>query len=833
MEWEWSKNNEKSVAHFVTDKSAKLLKLPTNHSDLVRNCEGRRQLIEVIYQALVNKEINYAWAKYNPDDAIQRIRNPHEVLSSPGTGTCLDLALVFCGICLGYDLLPLLIIIEGHAFAAVSLKHKLNEWDSYERERQLFKKQELFRGEENLKNLRNLIDHGAYIAIECTGFARTQSFRGSQPEEVGRTEAGFLTFERAIEAGRAQLENQERKFKFAIDIAVAHYDWKVKPYYIIIPDDFRKKSYFADQEERKRILNEIKKSWIENLLKTSLGRQPVITLELKERPTAVSHPASGAGEFANESEQNLPYGTDIADLFSDMGDGRSLLILGDKGGGKTISLLKLTEKLIARAEADLSQLIPVVFNLSSWTNERSDIYEWLVQELKVSYKIAKKIAKKWIKDKQLVLLLDGLDEVKYEHRLQCINALNKFIQDYGGTEMVICCRIEDYNIFWGLLQLQKAIEILPLTIKQIHQYLNKAGQKLEAVNTVLQQDSALLELAKSPLMLNIMSRAYEDLLVADLPRKGSIKERQKHMFNAYIKRMLERRNTSYRYSKKNTKNWLIWLAQMLKEKSQSIFLHKKINYSSLPNPRKNSKPYSDEKTKNGLSWLAQRMMQESQTVFLIERIQPSWLPNPLTKFIYFVEVGLIYGVAYGLSLGLPTAWSYGRIAGLAIGGIFGMAFGLSAWLTVVGGVDWIVSLIVNAIAKALDRLMGRESIRNNPDIVTTKIPNQEIKETIRRAFFWGLLSAFFGGILSKILQPQFSLLGVFFGFVYGATTQGRFAIQHLSLRVVLYFSHKIPWNYADFLDYANERIFLHKVGGGYIFIHRLLQEHFAQMRPDE
>jgi hypothetical protein len=38
----------------------------------------------------------------------------------------------------------------------------------------------------------------------------------------------------------------------------------------------------------------------------------------------------------------------------------------------------------------------------------------------------------------------------------------------------------------------------------------------------------------------------------------------------------------------------------------------------------------------------------------------------------------------------------------------------------------------------------------------------------------------------------------------------------------------IPWNYARFLDYATERIFLQKVGG-YIFIHRLLLEHFAQM----
>ena len=36
------------------------------------------------------------------------------------------------------------------------------------------------------------------------------------------------------------------------------------------------------------------------------------------------------------------------------------------------------------------------------------------------------------------------------------------------------------------------------------------------------------------------------------------------------------------------------------------------------------------------------------------------------------------------------------------------------------------------------------------------------------------------------------------------------------------------------LDYAADRIFLQKVGGGYIFIHRLLLEHFAALeRKDD
>jgi hypothetical protein len=41
-----------------------------------------------------------------------------------------------------------------------------------------------------------------------------------------------------------------------------------------------------------------------------------------------------------------------------------------------------------------------------------------------------------------------------------------------------------------------------------------------------------------------------------------------------------------------------------------------------------------------------------------------------------------------------------------------------------------------------------------------------------------------------------------------------------------------PRRYVDFLDYAAERIFLHRVGGGYIFIHRMLQDYFAARHMD-
>ncbi|HEY9853433.1 MAG TPA: hypothetical protein V6D28_28440 [Leptolyngbyaceae cyanobacterium] len=54
-------------------------------------------------------------------------------------------------------------------------------------------------------------------------------------------------------------------------------------------------------------------------------------------------------------------------------------------------------------------------------------------------------------------------------------------------------------------------------------------------------------------------------------------------------------------------------------------------------------------------------------------------------------------------------------------------------------------------------------------------------------------------------------------------------IQHFVLRFILWSNGHTPWNYARFLNYATERMILQRVGGRYRFIHRLLQEHFAQM----
>jgi hypothetical protein len=87
------------------------------------------------------------------------------------------------------------------------------------------------------------------------------------------------------------------------------------------------------------------------------------------------------------------------------------------------------------------------------------------------------------------------------------------------------------------------------------------------------------------------------------------------------------------------------------------------------------------------------------------------------------------------------------------------------------------------------------------------------------------------GLLIGLGVGLFFALGVGLG---GGLHYGGYAvIQHYTLRFLFYRNGYLPLRLVPFLDYCAERIFLRKVGGGYIFVHRLLMEHFASLYSEQ
>jgi DNA polymerase III delta prime subunit len=628
---------------------------------------------------------------------------------------------------------------------------------------------------------------------------------------------------------------------------------------------------------------------VKGVLEKSLYNQVLIELDLEERLDAVANPWNVILETEESSPQPLPEGTKVIDIFDQIGAGRTLLILGEPGAGKTTTLLELTRDLIARAEQDVNHLVPVIFNLSSWAVKRQKIADWLVEELNTKYQVPKKIGQPWLEQQQLLPLLDGLDEVKAEYREQCLDALNAFHQEYG-SELVVCSRIKDYNALSNRLNFQSAVYIRSLTLEQASHYLSSVSSNFTGLRALIKEDTALQELASSPLMLNIMVLAYEGVAVEDLPRTEVVEEGRKQLFDTYIEKMFKRREANQRYSKAQVKRWLNWLAKRLYQESQSVFFIERMQPSLLSTTRQKWMYFINV----GLIWgvsigliaglstnallvgliigLAFGVIKGliHQLRFFLEHIPSSRWQATLQNGIYAIEVGLNFGLGHGLIIGLINSdWKIGAIAGLIVWLITGLILGLIiapfwglsrvsrytinpvetlkwSWTSardnmifgliggmigglsigLMGGFGGFNGLLIGALSGGLIGLGGGLI---GPGIKTRTIPNQGIWQSAKITIIFVLGAVLWLGLIFKLIGLPISL-GIIHGLFFGPTSRaGEACLKHFILRVVFYSTGCNPWNYARFLDYATEHIFLQKVGGGYIFIHRLLLEHFAQM----
>ena len=137
-----------------------------------------------------------------------------------------------------------------------------------------------------------------------------------------------------------------------------------------------------------------------------------------ENPEMVDHSWDAVIQRPDYKDKKVTRKTNIFKVFDEMFGGR-FLILGEPGSGKTTTLLELTRELLNCANQDETCDIPVVFNLSTWGIARGEIRDWLIAELASKYQVPVPVGTEWVDNDELVLLLDGLDEVTPESRREC------------------------------------------------------------------------------------------------------------------------------------------------------------------------------------------------------------------------------------------------------------------------------------------------------------------------------------------------------------------------------------------------------------------------------
>lgn len=511
----------------------------------------------------------------------------------------------------------------------------------------------------------------------------------------------------------------------------------------------KKKPTTNEERNRYAMLENVRKFWVEGVLENSLHDAAMIDLGLKSEPGAVDNPwdtliRTPSGEEAITDES-------IVSVFDRLNG--KLLILGDPGSGKTTTLLMLARDLLLRAEVDEQHPIPVVFNLSSWSENQPPLTEWLVEELNSKYQVPRKVGTQWVENDELLLLLDGLDEVSENVRDACTQAINTYRGEHGFVDIVVCSRIKDYEALTGQLKLNGAIVIQSLDDAQIVQYLDALGTDVAVVRELIARDAQLRDLAHSPLMLSIMVLAYRRMSVGDVPDFDDVESQRQHLFDVYVERMFERRI--------------------------------------------GEKPYTKEETHHYLGWLATKMQEHTLSIFHIERLQPAWLPDDLFQHwqwyprgVYACVFGLLATVIFALVapiVGFPvwgailyglahTIWGlvwtdYKYAESLPAHIVFGL-FYFVAWGTAYSSLGIQAILLAGLVA-----ISNIGTSRINVTAFIERGHNPNIIQPVDRMIF-----------SLKAIHPRFGLiLGGFFGvayvFAYAMFEGGNIASLHVLLSI--------------------------------------------------
>jgi hypothetical protein len=183
---------------------------------------------------------------------------------------------------------------------------------------------------------------------------------------------------------------------------------------------------------------------------------------------------------------------------------------------------------------------------------------------------------------------------------------------------------------------------------------------------------------------------------------------------------------------------------------------------------------------------------------------------------YWLSVGLSYGLSYWLSVGLSYGLSYGLILGLYQGIVqehvedqdrhhFNQGIRRS----------WRNGALLSLVSASLLAGIGVLSVGLIAALNSKLIPkpSAQLIAALNYGRNFGLLS------VCMMLGSSFLLLWAMSG--------GLTVLRHYVIRWFLARSHCFPWRAQAFLDDAATRIFLQRVGGGYRFIHRRLQDYFA------
>lgn len=216
-----------------------------------------------------------------------------------------------------------------------------------------------------------------------------------------------------------------------------------------------------------------------------------------------------------------------------------ILLLGEPGAGKTITLLTQARDAVLARLQDPYEPLPFVAKIAAWDASHPDGEQAFLQLLAKSSGLKTQSIQKELNANNCILFLDGLDDLNSVNRDETtiLNPRVRFIMQVPHqNQFLITCRSAEYAQLNFTMRFGGIMELQRLTDEQIHDYLHLIATPTQLWQ-MLQYYRDLLDIVRTPLALRLFVLAYHDLPNAIQELKYQEQNQLRDMiFEHYIER---------------------------------------------------------------------------------------------------------------------------------------------------------------------------------------------------------------------------------------------------------------------------------------------------------
>ena len=580
----------------------------------------------------------------------------------------------------------------------------------------------------------------------------------------------------------------------------------------------------------------------------------------------------------------------LVDLFEDVG--RLLLVLGDAGCGKTLNLLVLARYLL-RTHAEQGTAVPVVLTLSTW-RKGARLETWLSEELGSIYQVPWHTAQTWIQSNTLSFLLDGLDEVPVALRSECVEAINAFVTTFRPPALVVTSRVDACRTTEVRTLLNAAVQLHTFTEAQVESFVaTRDDVTRDRLRRTFGADERVLEMMRTPLLLNLLVRVHEGNNPATSSWEASDAV-SSQICRLYVREVGLRGRGMNASRLSSIEHDLRWMAGLMNHENRAIFRVEDLQPWSLRSAAARTAYFVSTRIiaagtfgaatvlaighsplQNGgfstsvafavrLALVGSAVAGSMYAILALLRMSSARRAAPAGGASV---VRLMGRAAFALGCGIVIAAALPGHSSTAVT-IMGIEFGLLAsvalgfgrptdgrdirthqrrrWIAAVAArrapivavvvlaatiTTMVVENSIAAIVIGLVVVAGSTALAGLSDVVP---PGDHVNSGIHATLSAATRACFLTiAGCTLIFGPAYGVgygveVGVALGTLAGLRFGGIDALYHYVLRLVLFLESGTAAKLARQLDAASEAGVLRKVGGGYIFMHRLLLEHYGR-----